>query len=146
MDIQTIISTFGLLGIGGIMGSYFQYLLNKKETELKIQQINENRYRSTLVYMRCLIEPKSLPHFQLEDKHIYELKDTNKIKQYAKEKITEYYYNGFLYASDSVLTNIKQFLKNSSTKNFTKTAVSMRKDLWKKGKTKINANDFILKF
>ena len=146
MDIQTIISAVGLLGVGGIIGSYFQHLFNqKRETELKIQQINENRYRSTLVYMRCLLNPKSLPHFQIEDKHIYKLKTSEAIKKYAKEKIIEYYYNGFLYASDNVLVNIKQFLQNPSELNFTKTAVSMRKDLWKKGKTKINAKDFALK-
>ena len=60
MDIQTIVSALGLLGIGGIIGSYFQHLLNqRRDTELKIQQINENRYRSTLVYMRCLLKPES---------------------------------------------------------------------------------------
>ena len=146
MDIQTIVSALGLLGIGGIIGSYFQHLLNqRRDTELKIQQINENRYRSTLVYMRCLLKPESLPHFQMEDQKIYLIKNRIGIQKYAKEKITEYYYNGFLYASDNVLLNIRIFLQKPTEFNFTKTAVAMRQDLWKKGKTKINSKDFTLK-
>ena len=30
MDIQTILSIIGLLGIGGVIGSYIQYVLNQK--------------------------------------------------------------------------------------------------------------------
>lgn len=42
MSIETILSFLGLLGIGGILGGYLQYFLNKKrDTEMKIQTLNE---------------------------------------------------------------------------------------------------------
>jgi hypothetical protein len=136
MDIQTIISVLGLLGIGGIIGSYLQHLWNRKrETESRIQNLNENKYRSTLVFMRCVLKPENVEQFNIEDPNIQKLRNTNEIKEYAKTKLIEYYYNSILYASDEVLRKIKQFIDSPSESNFMKTAIAMREDLWKK-KTK----------
>ena len=138
MNIETIISVFGLLGIGGVVGSYLQHLWNqKRETDLRIQNLNENRYRSTLVFMRCVLKPENVNQFHMEDPNIQHLKNKESIKKYALTKLTEYYYNSILYASDDVLIKIRQFIKNPSEINFVKTAIAMRRDLWKK-KTKID--------
>ena len=134
MDIQTVVSVLGLLGIGGIAGSYFQHIWGqRRETELRIQTLNENKYRSTLVFMRCVLKPANMIQFDIDDPSIRKLKDEDEIQKYAKNKVTEYYYNSILYASDQVLMGIKQFIDNPSESNFMKAAVAMRKDLWKKG-------------
>jgi hypothetical protein len=138
MDIQTIVSVLGLLGIGGIVGGYLQHLWNqKRETELRIQSLNENKYRSTLVFMRCILKPEIVGQFNIEDPNIQNLKKGEEVKKYLNEKLIEFYYNSFLYASDEVLIKMKDFMEHPTETNFMETAISMRKDLWKKG-TKIN--------
>jgi len=131
MDIQTIILVLGSSGLGGIIGSYFQQRWNKdaelykihwtrfSEIELRIQTIKEERYRSTLIWMRIFLKPQNLHHFNLDDhnftnhKIVHSMKD-DEIKKYSKEKITEFYHNGFLYAPDDVMKAIKYFLENPS--------------------------------
>ena len=49
-----------------------------------------------------------------------------------------------LYAPDSVLLSIKKFIVNPNNDNFMKTAIEMRKDLWKK-KTKLKISMLSLK-
>lgn len=138
MDIETIISILGLLGIGGIIGSYLQHLWNqKRETELRVQTLNENKYRSTLVFMRCVLKPENVNQFHIEDPNIQNLKDEEQVKKHVMTKLIEFYYNSILYASDEVLRKMKQFMDNPSESNFMETAIAMRKDLWKK-KTKID--------
>ncbi|MFZ3060796.1 MAG: hypothetical protein WA102_13800 [Candidatus Methanoperedens sp.] len=138
MDFQTIFSTLGLLGVGGAIGSYIQHLLNqKRETELRIQTLNETKYRSTLVFMRCFLKPENRNHFHTDDPHMQELKNDKEVKEYANKKLIEFYYISLLYASDDVIIKMKEFMENPTEANFMKTAISMRNDLWKKG-TKIN--------
>lgn len=138
MDFQTIFSTLGLLGVGGAIGSYIQHLLNqKRETELRIQNLNENKYRSTLIFMRCILKPENVNQFDINDPNFQKLKNVMEIKDYANNKLIEFYYNSLLYASDDVLIKMKEFMVNPTETNFMRTAISMRNDLWKKG-TKIN--------
>ncbi|MDO8633743.1 MAG: hypothetical protein Q7K34_00430 [archaeon] len=145
MDLQTIISILSLLGLGGIIGGYIQHLLNqRKETELRIQSLNEDKYRSTLVFMRCVLKPENMNQFNIHDPHMQSLKKKEEIKKYAMEKLTEFYYNSILYASDGVLRKFKQFMIEPSEYNFMESAIAMRKDLWKKG-TKIKLNQISLK-
>lgn len=145
MDIQTIISVLGLLGIGGIIGSYFQHLWNqKRETELRIQSLNENKYRSTLVFMRCVLKPENISQFNIEDPNMQHLKNKEDIKKYAFAKLTEFYYNSILYASDDVLRKFKNFMNEPSETGFMETAIAMRRNLWKKG-TRIELKTLSLK-
>ncbi|MDD5182372.1 MAG: hypothetical protein PHC66_04365 [Candidatus Nanoarchaeia archaeon] len=138
MDLQIIISVLSLLGLGGIVGGYIQHLLNqKRETELRIQSLNEGRYRSILVFMRCVLKPENVNQFCIDDSYIQRLKSDEAIKKYATAKLTEFYYNSVLYASDNVLRRFKQFMNMPSEHNFMETAIAMRKDLWNKG-TKLN--------
>jgi len=145
MDIQTIISVLGLLGVGGIIGGYLQHLWSqKRETESRIQTLNEDKYRSDLVVMRCILNPGNLNHYSIKDPNVYKLKSDNEVKEYEKKALTEIYYNSLLYASDDVLKNMKKFMENPTETNFMETAISMRKDLWKKG-TKVDLKTLSLK-
>lgn len=150
MDLEIALSVLGLLGIGGIIGSYFQHVFNQRhETELKIQEINEQRYRSTLVWMRCLLSPKSIAHFQFENpvqmnQILSSFKNESDVKSYARSKIIEYYYNGVLYAPDKVVLKIKSFIQKPSEIAYTEVAIAMREDLWKHGKTSVSAKDLML--
>ena len=133
MEIETIISVLGLLGLGGIVGSYFQYRLNQlKETDLKLQELNENKYRSILIYMRCALHPEHHNQFTTNDPVFQKLTAKHKVKKYSLLHVREFYYNSLLYASDEVLIKLKQFIETPTETNFMQTALAMRKDLWKK--------------
>lgn len=139
MDIQTILSILGLLGVGGIIGSYIQYALNQKgDITKEVRSLNEDKYRSVLVFMRCILDPSVINQFGFSNKDEINLNrikdDTGKIITYAKSKLKEYYYHSFLYASDNVINEIENFIKDPSENNFIKVANAMRKDLWNKSK------------
>ena len=146
MDIQTTLSILGLLGIGGIIGSYIQYVLNQKgDITKEVRSLNEDKYRSVLVFMRCILNPSSVNHFGFSNKdeiYLNSIKnDAKKVIAYAKLKLKEYYYHSFLYASDDVINEIENFIKAPSEDNFINVANVMRKDLWNKSKVEtINKN------
>ncbi|WP_299836128.1 hypothetical protein [uncultured Tenacibaculum sp.] len=136
MEIKDIISVISLLGLGGVLGAWIRYLLDKrKDTYVKIQSINENKYRSTLIFMRCLLDPSSVNQFEIHDPN-FKKNNNKEIIKYSKQKLKEFYYNSLLYASDEVLIGIKNFIDEPSEENFLKSALSMRKDLWNKSSKK----------
>jgi hypothetical protein len=133
MEFKDIISIISLLGIGGGVGAWIKHLLEKrKETGFKIQNINEEKYRSTLIFMRCLLNPNSIKQFEINDPNFIKLIKSDDVINYLKQKLEEFYYNSLLYASDDVLINIKNFINKPNEDNFFRTALAMRKDLWSK--------------
>lgn len=144
MEYQTIISTLSLLGIGGIIGAYIKNLLDKrKEIDFKLNELNENKFRSMLVFMSIWLRPENRKHFLVDDKYIQNL-DNKELKRHCLMKIEEYYYHSVLYASDEVLITIKKFLKNPNRENYVKTAKAMRMNLWN-NKSKLSVSDLMIK-
>lgn len=89
------------------------------------------------------MHPENVSQFHVEDPNFLKLKDIGDVKDYAKQKMVEFYYSSLLYAPDEVLTAMKEFLRNPTETNFMKSAITMRKDLWKK-KTKANLESLSL--
>jgi len=139
MDIETIFTILASLGIGGIVGSYLQHLWNqKRETESKIQTLNVKHYESTLVWMRIVLNPKMVDHFNVgrEDPILSQITNANEIRYLAKKRLNEFYYSSVLFSPDEVLKEMKKFILNPTEETFIKSAIAMRKDLWKK-KTRV---------
>ena len=136
MDIETIlISVLGSLGISGLIGIYLQqFWTQKRETESKIQGLNVKHYESTLVFMRIVLDPEKVDHFNVarEDPVISKLTNAHEIGHFARQRLNEFYYGSVLFYSDEVMNALKEFLQNSTEEAFMKTAIAMRKDLWKK--------------
>ena len=109
-----------------------------------MQSLNLGHYTSTLVFMRVVMQPENVSQFHIEDPNFQKLKNTNEVKEYAKQKMVEFYYASLLDAPDEVLTVMKEFMENPTETNFMKTATAMRKDLWKK-KTKANLDTLSLR-
>ena len=60
---QIIFSALTLLGVGGIVGGYITFLLDKKkELEFKQLEQKEKRYKSCLLYMDVYFEPKNIKY------------------------------------------------------------------------------------
>lgn len=119
------------LGVGSILGVVIKHLLDRNaELKIKLKIINEEKYRTILIYMSIIINPKNKDHFVLNDNILYELRNENDISEYAKSKLNEYYYQSLLYASDDVMKSFKLFLASPNRVNYILTAQKMRADLW----------------
>lgn len=121
--IQTIISALTLLGVGGIIGGYVSYLLDKKkEREFKVLEQKEKRYKSCLLYMDAYFEPKNIKYLSSRQPDIDSADD---VIEYLKME----FYEMMLYASKDVILSVKSFIENPVRENFLKTILSMRQDL-----------------
>ena len=135
--IQTIISALTLLGLGGILGGYITYLLDKKkEREFKVLEQKEKRYKSCLLYMDASFEPKNIKYLSSRTPDIDDTKD---ILEYLKME----YHEMILYASKDVIFSVKAFIENPVRDNFLKTILTMRQDLSAK-RNDLDLNDIIL--
>jgi hypothetical protein len=143
MDIQTVVSIIGLLGIGGLTGAFFNSIFEKRKIfEVKNHEIKENRYRSTLIWLRILLKPNSVNQFELNDPCVPRTNNIETIKKYAFAKLQEFYYNSLLYASDGVLKSIRLFCDIPNETHYFQTALEMRKDLWGKSTKELSRLNF----
>jgi len=140
MEVETIIAVLTSLGIGGFIGSYLQHLWHQKgETELRLQSENRRHYESNLVWMRIILKPEMVENFNVAklDPLLSKQRNPSEIKKLAENRLVEFYYSSILFSPDYVLTTMKEFIKNPTEANFMKSAIAMRKDLWKK-KTEVD--------
>ncbi|MBE2289600.1 MAG: hypothetical protein IAE95_08605 [Chitinophagaceae bacterium] len=116
---QNIISVLTLIGLGGLLGGYTTYLLDrKKERDFKVLEQKERRYRSCLLYMDAFFEPKNIKYLSSRQPDIDGAKD---VIEYLKME----YHEMILYASKSVILAVKVFLENPTRDNFLKTILVM---------------------
>lgn len=124
--IQTIVSALTLLGIGGIVGGYVSYVLDKKkERAFKVLEQKERRYKSRLLYMDAYFEPKNIKYLSSRQPDIDNAQD---VLEYLKME----YHEMMLYASKSVIFSVREFIENPVRENFLKAILSMRQDLTSK--------------
>jgi len=130
----------GLAGgvVGGVIVAILQYFLDKrKEIDLGLNRIMEDKYRSLLVFMACALDIKKRRYFNLNEQ------TPNKTQKDYLNQIREYYYHGVLYSPDEVIIALKKFILKPSKENYLKTAIEMRKDLWNKN-TKLKVQDIVI--
>lgn len=138
MDINIIISLFTGLGLGSILTTFVSsYLDKKKENDLNLARILEDKYRGLLVFMACALDIEKKKYFTINEQV------AQKTSQDYLNQIREYYYHSTLYSSDEVILSLKEFIKTPSQETYIKVAQSMRKDLWGR-KTKIDFNEIRL--
>jgi hypothetical protein len=125
-DFQNLISGFSLLGIGGIIGGYVTFKLNRnKELEFKVREQKELRYKSCLLYMDAYLKPKNIKYLSSRQPDIDSAKD---ILEYLQME----YHEMIIYASPEVINAVKEFINKPDQELFLKAVLMMRKDLWKK--------------
>lgn len=121
-----IFSALTLLGIGGIVGGYVTYLLNRrKELDFKQLEHKEKRYKSCLLFMDVYFEPKNIKY--LSSRHI-DIHTAHDVMEYLRAE----YHEMLLYGSKEVVLAVKVFIEKPTRENFLNTILRMREDLWTK--------------
>jgi hypothetical protein len=120
---QILISALTLLGVGGLVGGYITYLLDRKKTrEFQVLEQKRNRYKSCLLYMDAFFEPRNIKY--LSSRHA-DINQASDVIEYLKMEFFEM----TLYASKEVITAVKTFIEKPVRENFLKTILVMRQDL-----------------
>ena len=128
-----IASLLTAVGIGGVIGAYFQarFQAVAKVDETQ-RQLKERRYLCILILMLAKLHPeRGLAK-------VAAVRPDIRTEQDVDDELTTELYNGIIFASDTVLESLAQFLKNPNSASFVVAASAMRKDLWGKS-TKITS-------
>ncbi|MGE0267151.1 MAG: hypothetical protein AB7S78_01665 [Candidatus Omnitrophota bacterium] len=125
MIISEIIPILSLLGIGGIIGAFFNNIWERnKAVSLQKQQYKETRYKAIILLMYGYLEYKDSSDFL-----IIQRPDLNSKERLYLELKTEWN-NMILYASDDVLLKSYNFLNDPTPESYKQAVIAMRKDLW----------------
>ena len=124
--------------IGGIFGSIVtwvvKYFLDRnKEKYTSEFVLKEKRYKCTMVFMECYLNPKNIKFIQMRSPDIQSKKD-------LKETLKAEYAEILLFAPDDVVKSLKAFIESPNEDRYFRTIKLMRKDLWGK-KTKLGVQD-----
>jgi len=120
---QLMISALTLLGVGGLLGGYITYLLDRKKTrEFQVLEQKRNRYKSCLLYMDAFFEPQNIKY--LSSRHA-DINQASDVIEYLKMEFFEM----TLYASKEVILALRTFIESPVRENFLKTILVMRQDL-----------------
>lgn len=133
MKPELILSIFTAIGLGSIIGAYFQLKYQfKKELKNQEFELKKSRYGAIIIQMLTVLQfEKNGTRFV--EKHRPDLRS---VDDYINEIKTEIL-NGIIYANDKVIMSIANFIKNKNYSTYIQAVIEMRKDLWGK-KTKIN--------
>jgi len=136
LSIETILSILGLLGVGGIIGAYFNHLFEKKrEIERRIVERKEEQYKNFLENLLAFFEG-------WHD------------KEKKKKFMIDLYTHAPLYASDEVIKLANEFLKSFKDKDlkqggksdiyYRKLVLAIRNEIKKlnKDKSSLREGDF----
>jgi hypothetical protein len=123
---KIIISAFGLIGIGGLLKSAFDYLYaeDKKRKDQSRHEFKEVKFKSMLILSQILID------YEKNKEKLSILRPDLKTRQELIEEIKLEWMNMALYASDSVIIFAKKFLEQPNQETFNEMVFAMRKSLY----------------
>lgn len=127
-----------LLFSGGLIVAFYNnYAQIRLQNEIKLTEINENRFSSILIYMDIVLYPDHIDHSSERDNpELGRIDKNNKdeIRTFYKMKIKVYKANIYLYCDDDIIYAIDIFLDNPTEDNYLNVAKLMKNNLWHKEK------------
>ena len=138
MIIKDIVSVIGLIGIGGLLKSVFDFLIeNQNRKSQSKHEFKQTRYKTIiLLCFTFLYYDREKPNLLI---HRPDLKSKDDL---YNEMFAEWN-NMTLYASDKVIYAFREYLKKSNQEMYNKLIICMRKDLYGI-RTKLKSNDLII--
>lgn len=132
MTIEVAISLLTAIGLGSILGAFFQSRFEQqKQVKEQEHDLKHRRYSAILILLLTKLDPKK---GLVKTRAIRP--DLQNLADIEKEIETEFL-NSILFASDDVIRALADFIQNPNHSSYIKVATAMRKDLWGK-KTSIN--------
>lgn len=130
--IGIVLSLVVALGVGGILGAYFQSIFqHRREVKEREHELKRTRYGCILILMLTQLDPKvGLPHAQ---QFRSDLKDVADVKKEIETELL----HGVVFAGDEVISSLSEFIRDPTYQSFVRVAASMRRDLWGK-RTKVD--------
>ena len=134
---ENIIKIIGLLGLGGLISSYFTILGQRRNAEQKLkQEYKETRYKCIILLMKALLDFDKYKSSLI--KYNYDISDKAELIDLLKDEQL----SSMLYASSDFIKSLKKFITNPTKDTLVLTAIEMRKDLWRL-RGRINIDDIL---
>jgi len=126
MNFENIDSALTLLGIGGLFGTYFRILWERRNTALlQKQEFKEARYKGIIILMLSYLDfDKNKAMLQKHGR------ENIRTTQDLKDELMMELNNMILFASADVLDFMQKYIKQPTQQFFYQVAIAMRKDLW----------------
>jgi len=123
---ENLIKAIGLLGIGGLISSYFTLLWQRKNEDTKArQEYKETRYKCIVLLMKALIEFDKYKDMLI--KHGYVISNKEDLIDLLKDEQL----SAVLYASKNFIKSLGSFINNPNKNSLVDAVIEMRKDLWR---------------
>ena len=123
---ENLISVIGLLGLGGLISSYFTLLWQRKNEDTKArQEYKETRYKCIVLLMKALIEFEKYKGMLV--KHGYDISNKNDLVDLLKDEQL----SAVLYASKGFIKSLGSFINNPNKNTLVDAVIEMRRDLWR---------------
>ncbi len=123
---DSLLKIAGLLGIGGLISSYFTLLWQRKNEDTKArQEYKETRYKCVVLLMRALLEFDKYKDMLI--RHGYSISNKDDLINLLKDEQL----SAMLYASKSSIKVMGSFINEPSKTTLISAVIEMRKDLWK---------------
>lgn len=125
MESNEILQAIGLVGIGGLLKSIVDLIIdNRKHRKETQHQFKEKRYKAILLLLYALV------YFDKEQDQIKKHRPDIKTKEDLLNELRAEWTNMILFASDAVILKMQVLIQQPSLDNFTQTLLAMRKDLY----------------
>ena len=122
--IQIIVSS------GLIVAIYNNYTEIRTQNKLRLLEINENRYRSMLIFMDIILNPSHFVHSTEWNPTIADKINDDELILFYKNKVETYLSNMYLYAEINLIDEIKDFINNPDEEKYISVANKMKASLW----------------
>jgi hypothetical protein len=125
MTVENALSAIGLLGMGGVIGTYLRILWERRNTALlHKQEFKEIRFKCIILLMYTALD------FEERNPGLKQYGRNFSSREDVIDELKAEWHNAILFASDEVLKAIYAFTKEPSGQLFKQAALTMRKDLW----------------
>ena len=122
---ENAISAIGLLGIGGLLGTYVRILLERRTSALsQKQEFKDTRYKCIIMLMYVSLD------FEQRGRGLEKFGRNFRSRDEVLAELQTEWHNMILFASDDALKTVHSFIQLPSPSSFKSAALAMRKDLW----------------
>ncbi|MFW0739948.1 hypothetical protein [Flavobacterium sp. T12S277] len=136
MTADQILSAIGLVGFGGILKVFFDFLVATRKAKQDAKQtMKETRYKAIILLCYALVN-----YEKEKTTLVINRPDINSFERLKNELYAEFI-NMSLFASDKVLIELKRFIHSQNSERLNDLVLAMRKDLFGI-KTNLKSNHF----